>query len=369
MNNINSVLYEDLINQARRVATRKHNDTKAVRRHTGAPYIVHPEGVAKIATAYGLDKNQIAAAWLHDTIEDAGENADDLAEKFGPDVAELVSELTTDNDFRRKFGKEAAINNELENMTSRALDIKLCDMLYNINDFAPKSQSDRIKRHIAFLRQNRDLTNTQEELCDAIAESLKVNDLINVLREMTIPQLRNGYTSGITQKYWEIRQQPSSYNAIGVTDAKWDNSLLKDTLWLKFEVSTTGSALKNYTLELLFNKPKPYLDKFFAAKTWNEQKQALLDLFNKCDVKMHSNDPSWYWQGMWEDDYKKGLAIYKFKGTHGKGIWRSRHTASGGLNNPPARLTKHLYDLILDITTEDDLLKHIAQALQQYAKR
>lgn len=356
---------EDKIDWARRYATRKHNDTGAVRKHSGEPYIVHPLGVLDIAKAYDLDYDQQIACTLHDTVEDAGATFDDIAEKFGDDVAELVSELTTDEDYRRAFGKESAINRELVNMTSRALDVKLCDMLYNSKDFPGKEQFDRIKRNIAYLRANRDLTDTQEELCDAIVESVKLASLYDKLYEMTIPQLKQGYTSGITQKYWEIRQQPESYNAIGVTDAQWDHSLLHDALLLTFEVSTTGSALKNYELKLQFLKPKQYLDRFYAAKDWAEQRKALVDMINNCDVKVHSNDPSWYWQGMWEDDDKNHLAIYKFKGTRGHGIWRARHTNSGGLKKPPIRLTKHLYDLMLDITSNDDLLKHVAMALQQ----
>lgn len=45
---------EATLAQARRYATWKHNDTGAVRRHSGQPYIVHPTGVAKIAKAYRL---------------------------------------------------------------------------------------------------------------------------------------------------------------------------------------------------------------------------------------------------------------------------------------------------------------------------
>lgn len=168
-----SHIQEDKIDWARRYATRKHNDTGAVRKHSGEPYIVHPTGVAAIAQAYGLDDSQVQASFLHDTAEDAGATFDDIAEKFGDDVAELVSELTTDEDYRRAFGKESAINRELVNMTSRALDVKLCDMFYNSKDYPGKEQSDRIKRNIAYLRANRDLTDTQEELCQAIAESCR----------------------------------------------------------------------------------------------------------------------------------------------------------------------------------------------------
>lgn len=164
---------EATLAQARRYATRKHNDTGAVRKHSGLPYIVHPAGVAKIAKAYGLNDDQQQASFLHDTVEDTGATIEDIEEKFGSHVAELVSELTTDNDERRRIGKEWAINNELVNMSKQALDVKLCDMLYNVSDYPDKKQKDRIFRNISYLRGNRKLTKRQDELCDAIMDCIR----------------------------------------------------------------------------------------------------------------------------------------------------------------------------------------------------
>lgn len=86
------------INNAYRFTLRKHNDTKAIRRSSGEPYIVHPEAVAEFAIFYGGDEVEIKAALAHDLLEGAGVLPQDLEEKFGKEVLEVVSELTNDKE-------------------------------------------------------------------------------------------------------------------------------------------------------------------------------------------------------------------------------------------------------------------------------
>ncbi|MCP6379525.1 HD domain-containing protein, partial [Klebsiella pneumoniae] len=63
-------------------------------RQSGEPYITHPVAVAEICAGWKLDVQSIMAALLHDVIEDQGVTKSELAEKFGPKVAELVDGLT-----------------------------------------------------------------------------------------------------------------------------------------------------------------------------------------------------------------------------------------------------------------------------------
>ena len=142
---------EDITDQAYRVAKRKHDDTKAVRRYSGEPYIVHPTGVAKIAKVYGGNDEEIAAAYLHDTIEDAGAVLEDIEEKFGSNVATIVGDVTNDPYEVRKLGKEEYINQELQTIPDSSLFVKLCDMYYNILDYPTQDQKDRMIRNISTL--------------------------------------------------------------------------------------------------------------------------------------------------------------------------------------------------------------------------
>src|SRR5262245_65923276 len=80
-----------LIERAFDVARVAHADQV---RRSGEPYIAHPLGVAMILAGLGLDDITIAAALLHDAVEDTTVTADDLQDQFGPDVAAIVNGVT-----------------------------------------------------------------------------------------------------------------------------------------------------------------------------------------------------------------------------------------------------------------------------------
>ncbi|MFH0934811.1 MAG: HD domain-containing protein, partial [Pseudomonadota bacterium] len=63
-------------------------------RESGAPYITHPISVARILTPLHMDAQAITAALLHDVAEDTGITIDQIGEKFGKPVAELVDGLS-----------------------------------------------------------------------------------------------------------------------------------------------------------------------------------------------------------------------------------------------------------------------------------
>jgi GTP pyrophosphokinase len=63
-------------------------------RKSGQPYIMHSLAVAQILADMGLDATTIAAALLHDVVEDTGVTLDDIQQEFGPKIAELVDGVT-----------------------------------------------------------------------------------------------------------------------------------------------------------------------------------------------------------------------------------------------------------------------------------
>ncbi|MEW6279980.1 MAG: HD domain-containing protein, partial [Candidatus Eremiobacterota bacterium] len=77
----------DLIARAYHLAELRHRNQK---RASGEPYILHPIEVARILAGYRLDAPTIAAALLHDTVEDTGTELGELSEKFGDEVMMLV---------------------------------------------------------------------------------------------------------------------------------------------------------------------------------------------------------------------------------------------------------------------------------------
>ena len=82
---------EDLLNRAYVYAMKAHGEQK---RLSGDPYISHPLEVAAILTEHHLDDATIAAALLHDTIEDTEATRAEIDSLFGRDIGRLVEGLT-----------------------------------------------------------------------------------------------------------------------------------------------------------------------------------------------------------------------------------------------------------------------------------
>src|ERR1700730_16616690 len=87
----NPTTNEDLLNRAYVYAMRAHGEQK---RASGDPYISHPLEVAAILTDLKLDDATIAAALLHDTIEDTDATRTEIDSLFGRDIGALVEGLT-----------------------------------------------------------------------------------------------------------------------------------------------------------------------------------------------------------------------------------------------------------------------------------
>ena len=88
------VEYNDVVEQAVEFALKAHRDEK--RKSNGVPYILHPIEVAAISARLTTEREVMAAALLHDTVEDAGVTKEQLLKKFGPRVTELVLAETED---------------------------------------------------------------------------------------------------------------------------------------------------------------------------------------------------------------------------------------------------------------------------------
>lgn len=153
-----------------RFARRRHNDTGAVRKVSGQPYWVHPEGVAKIVMEHGGSDVEIKAAFAHDVIEDTGESYEDMEEKFGEKIASIVKEVTNNKYEIARVGKEKYISEELCRLSPEALTVKLADMLYNMKDSPTESNYERMRKNIAFLMMNRQLDGIHLALAEEILE-------------------------------------------------------------------------------------------------------------------------------------------------------------------------------------------------------
>jgi (p)ppGpp synthase/HD superfamily hydrolase len=124
----------DIVRKAQVYAMAAHAAVGQKRKYTGEPYIVHPAEVAKIvAGVSGATPDMVAAAWLHDVVEDTGCTITDIHMGFGADIASLVSWLTDVSKpedgprwYRKKMDREHTAQAPAEAQT-----IKLADLISN----------------------------------------------------------------------------------------------------------------------------------------------------------------------------------------------------------------------------------------------
>lgn len=126
----------DLVNIARRYATKAHADLDHRRKYSLEPYAVHLQAVADLVASVSDDREMIAAAWLHDTVEDTTITLSDLEQEFGFPIARLVGELTDvskPSDGNRAFRKSLDCAH-LAKVSPRAKTIKLADLINNCRE-------------------------------------------------------------------------------------------------------------------------------------------------------------------------------------------------------------------------------------------
>ncbi len=138
----------ELISRGFAFAERVHRGQS---RASGDPFITHPLSVAQVVAELGLDDISVAAALLHDTVEDTDTTLEEIETEFGAHIAALVDSLTKLDrlNFDSKEAQQAAtIRKLLVAMAEdwRVLVIKLADRLHNIRTAAalPEWKSERL---------------------------------------------------------------------------------------------------------------------------------------------------------------------------------------------------------------------------------
>ncbi|PIG07870.1 bifunctional (p)ppGpp synthetase/guanosine-3',5'-bis(diphosphate) 3'-pyrophosphohydrolase [Comamonas sp. 26] len=136
------------VRQAYIFADKAHTDQW---RSSGDPYITHPIAVTGICANWKLDAPALMAALLHDSMEDCGITKDDLNERFGEDVAELVDGLTKLDKLQFNTREENQAESFRKMLLAMARDvrvilIKLADRTHNMRTMSdmPRSKWGRI---------------------------------------------------------------------------------------------------------------------------------------------------------------------------------------------------------------------------------
>ena len=138
-----------LIRKAFEVALDAHSDQ---RRKSGEAYIFHPIAVAKIvASEIGLDANSIAAALLHDVVEDCPRyTIDDIQQLFGETVARIVNGLTKISNIKKDMNVSMQAENFRRMLLTlhddiRVIIIKIADRLHNMQTIHSMREDKQLK--------------------------------------------------------------------------------------------------------------------------------------------------------------------------------------------------------------------------------
>ncbi len=165
-----------LISKALEIAKKKHNGKK--RRIENAPYLIHPLRVAHILYQAGASNELIAAAIVHDVLEDENDEEQNnhiskstLAYELTPEIADLVWALSDDKTIKDRSLRKQDSFERLQKAPKKALFVKCADMIENTNDlvtmlergqtipwsvfhFSPVEKLKRWQEHLDLIKKN-----------------------------------------------------------------------------------------------------------------------------------------------------------------------------------------------------------------------
>jgi GTP pyrophosphokinase len=138
----------DLLTRAFRYAAAAHEGQQ---RRSGEDFIVHPWSVAKICADLRLDEQTIAAALLHDVVEDTDHDLDDVRLEFGDQIAQLVDGVTKLTRIQFQSREQAEAENYRKLIVAMAADarvilIKLADRLHNLRTIEYLGKQKQIQK-------------------------------------------------------------------------------------------------------------------------------------------------------------------------------------------------------------------------------
>ena len=193
----NEEVDRDLLQRAFRFAATKHEGQQ---RRSGEDFIHHPWGAAKICAELRLDEQTIAAALLHDVVEDTDTDIQEVRAEFGDEIAQLVEGVTKLTRIQFQSREQAEAENYRKMIVAMAQDvrvilIKLADRLHNM-------------RTIEYLGKQKQIQKAKEtlEVYAPLAHRLGINKLKWELEDLAFTTLH-------PRKYEEIKAMVSERRA------------------------------------------------------------------------------------------------------------------------------------------------------------
>jgi guanosine-3',5'-bis(diphosphate) 3'-pyrophosphohydrolase len=223
----------ELVTRAFAFAARAHADQQ---RRSGEPFILHPFGVAKICAELHLDELTIAAALLHDVVEDTQTDISEIEGEFGEEVARLVSGVTKLTRIQFQSREQAQAENYRKMIVAMATDmrvilIKLADRLHNL-------------RTIEYLGKQKQIQKAREtlEIYAPIAHRLGIQTLKWQLEDLAFQTLH-------PRKFAEIKAMVNEQRQDREAHVREAAALLKSELdKARIKAETVGRAKHFYSI-------------------------------------------------------------------------------------------------------------------------
>jgi GTP pyrophosphokinase len=229
----NPDLDKDLVRHAFEMAERAHEGQT---RRSGEEFIHHPLGVARICAELHLDEQTIAAALLHDVVEDTGFDPEEIRAEFGSDIAQLVEGVTKLTRITFQSREQAEAENYRKMIVAMSQDvrvilIKLADRLHNM-------------RTIEYLGKQKQAQKAREtlEVYAPLAHRLGIHKLKWELEDLSFQTLH-------PRKYAEIKAMVADQRADREAQADKAGAILGDELRkADIPADITGRAKHLYSI-------------------------------------------------------------------------------------------------------------------------
>ena len=192
----NNFIDVDKLKKAYEFAESAHATQK---RHSGDPYISHPIAVANILAELRLDGPTITTALLHDTIEDTNITYQDVENKFGKEIADLVDGVTKLSKLENQ-GKEITLGENFRKLILatakdiRVLLVKLADRLHNMRTISSIASDEKRMR----------IAKETMEIYSPLAERLGMHSIRDELEDLAFNILNTEARSMIVDRIEKI---------------------------------------------------------------------------------------------------------------------------------------------------------------------
>ena len=188
----------DLISRAERFARVCH-EGQFRKGKAKEPYTIHLEEVATLTERWGGQENSIAAAWLHDTVEDCPSTSSaEIALLFGGEVAGIVAELTDDKSLPKAVRKRKQVENAPKKSNDASL-VKLADKTSNIGAIANSPPVEwSLDRRLSYIGWANEVVGSLPYLPkEALSEFLKRSDIAELNAYDDLGTIRQGENAAL----------------------------------------------------------------------------------------------------------------------------------------------------------------------------